>query len=149
MRLVQWVTMLVLSAVFGCGEEPERIVSGTTDDGRFELTLEARKNSLKPGETLLVQVTVESLQGRLATSHADTINFFANAGTVQSNRLIFTFVGLDDTLYTGEGPTTSYTDWVTYTMSTSSTLASSDRQGEVIAQFRDLQAVLKIRIVRD
>ena len=50
------------------------------------------------------KVTVESLQGRLATSHADTINFFANAGTVQSNRLIFTFVGLDDRKKPAEVP---------------------------------------------
>ena len=141
------MTVLAVSlAVVGCGEEPERIVSAATADGRWELTLEARKNSLRREETLAVRVTLESLVGQPTETFRDTIDFLSNAGTVNPSRLVFTFVGSQDTTYTGEGNTTMYGDWVTYTLSRS---ASAERQGELSALFRDLEAVLKIRIVED
>lgn len=138
--------LLAALLLAACGEEPERIASAQTLDGRFELALEARKNWLKPGETLAVRVTVTSLRGQLAQSLRDTVTLVANAGTVLPNRLVFTFVGRQDSLYAGGGVTTTFTDWVTYTMSTQTTQANPTRQGEVIALFQDLEAVLKIRI---
>jgi hypothetical protein len=146
---IRGLAALMALSLWGCGEDPERLVSETTDDEGFEMTLEARKNFLRPGEKLLVQVTVESLQGQLTSTWKDTVNLFANAGTVEPSRLTFTFIGSADTLYTGGGVETRFSDWVTYTMSTSSSTANPDRQGEVIAQFRDLEAVLKIRIIDD
>ena len=145
-------TALTLAAALwlaGCGEEPERIVSAQTGDGRFELTLEAHKNWLKPGETLAVRVTVTSLQGQLAQSLRDTVTFVANAGSVAPNRLVFTFVGRGDSLYGSDGVTTNYTDWVTFAMSALSSQANPARQGEVIALFQDLEAILKIRVAQD
>ena len=132
-----------------CGDEPERIVSGETEDGRWELTLEARKNALRSGKALPVRVTLVSLAGQPAATFRDTIDFVANAGSVSPNRLVFTFVGAEDMTYTGVGNTTQFSDWVTYTLSTSSSQANEERQGEMSALFRDLEAVLKIRIVQD
>lgn len=132
---------------WGCGEEPKAAVTRATEDGRFSLTLEARKNSLKRGESLNVKVTVQSLQGPLEQTLRDTVLFVANAGTVTPSRLVFTLVGATDSLY--QEATTTYSDWVTYTVSTQTTQASRTRQGEVQALFQDLEAVLKIRIVED
>ena len=100
----------------GCGDEPDRIVSAKTADGRWELTLEARKNSLRPEETLAVRVTLESLEGQPMETFRDTIDLLSNAGSVSPTRLVFTFVGSQDTTYTGQGNTTTFGDWVTYTM---------------------------------
>lgn len=145
------VALLTLWAVLsGCGEDPDRIVSRETEDGRWELTLEARKNSLRTGESLAVRVTLESLAGQPQSTFQDTIDLLSNAGSVSPNRLVFTFVGSQDTTYTGEGGnTTQFSDWITYTLSTSSGQANVNRQGEISALFRDLEAVLKIRIVED
>ena len=143
--------LMALSAILvGCGEEPDRIVSRETGDGRWELTLEARKNSLRTGESLAVRVTLESLAGQPQATFHDTIDLLSNAGSVSTNRLVFTFVGSQDTTYIGEGGnTTQFSDWITYTLSTSSGQANENRQGEISALFRDLEAVLKIRIVED
>jgi hypothetical protein len=148
MKLTIWLVPALLALV-ACGEEPERIVSAETADGRWELTLEARKNTLRAGESLAVRVTLVSLAGQPASTFRDTIDFVSNAGTVTPSRLVFTFIGLQDTSYTGAGSTTTFGDWVTYSMSTSSSQANEGRQGELSAFFRDLEAVLKIRIVED
>ena len=140
---------LAVAGLWGCGDEPDKLVNARSADGAFELTVEGRKNSLKRGESLALKVTVESLAGQLAETVRDTITFVANAGSVSPSRLVFTFVGRDDSLYSRGGIETTYTDWVTYTMSTSTTTAASDRQGEVMALYRDLEAVYKIRIVDD
>ncbi len=47
----------------GCAEEPDRIVGATTADGRFEITLEAARDWVRPGDSLPVKVRVESLEG--------------------------------------------------------------------------------------
>lgn len=144
------MTTLAMSlALAGCGDEPERIVSAKTADGRWELTLEARKNSLRPEETLAVRVTLESLVGQPTETFRDTIDLLSNAGSVSPTRLVFTFIGSQDTTYTGQGNTTMFGDWVTYTMARKGTQANENRQGEISALFRDLEAVLKIRIIED
>ncbi len=144
------MTVLAMSLVLGgCGDEPDRIVSAKTADGRWELTLEARKNSLRPEETLAVRVTLESLVGQPTETFRDTIDLLSNAGSVSPTRLVFTFVGSQDTTYTGQGNTTMFGDWVTYTMARKGTQANENRQGEISALFRDLEAVLKIRIIED
>ena len=148
MRRTCWLLAAALLVLVACGQEPDRIVSAETEDGRWELTLEARKNVLRSGENLAVRVTLKSLAGQPASTFRDTIDFVSNAGTVSPNRLVFTFVGTQDTTYAGTGNTTAYSDWVTYSLSTSSSQANENRQGEISALFRDLEAVLKIRIVQ-
>ena len=111
------MTTLAMSlALAGCGDEPERIVSAKTADGRWELTLEARKNSLRPEETLAVRVTLESLVGQPTETFRDTIALLSNAGSVSPTRLVFTFLGSQDTTYTGQGNPTLLRVWCTSTM---------------------------------
>lgn len=141
--------LLLALLLAGCGDEPKRLVSGETADGRWELTMEARKNFLRPGEALPVRVTLESLAGQPTATFRDTIELVSNAGSINPSRLVFTFIGSQDTSYTGGGATTSFTDWVTYSLSTSSRDANDSRQGEISALFRDVETVLKIRIVED
>jgi hypothetical protein len=143
-RVVLLLGLLVLG---GCGEQPDRIVSTETQDGRWELRLEARKNFLRPGESLAIRVVLESLAGQPAATFRDTIDFIGNSGSVSPSRLTFTFIGAQDTLYSGGGVTTKFSDWITYAMSSRD--ATAERQGEVSAVFRDLEVVLKIRIIED
>ncbi|MDA0335115.1 MAG: hypothetical protein O2782_08130 [bacterium] len=147
MRRRRWLLAAALLLLVACGKEPDRIVSAETEDGRWELTLEARRNVLRSGENLAVRVTLRSLAGQPAATFRDTIDFLCNAGTVSPNRLVFTFIGTQDTTYAGTGSTTTYSDWITYSLSTSSSQANENRQGEISALYRDLEAVLKIRIV--
>ena len=63
-----------------------------------------------------MRVTLESLEGQPTETFRDTIDFLSNAGSVTPTRLVFTFIGSQDSTYTGEGYTTQYGDWVTYTL---------------------------------
>lgn len=141
--------LVLLSLVAGCGEKQDRLVSAETDDGAWELTLEARKNSLRRGEALPVRVTLVRLAGQPAQTMRDTIEFIANGGNVSPQRLVFTFVGSQDTTYTGDGFTTQFADWITYSLNSSTSQLPSGRQGEISALFRDVEAVLKIRVIDD
>lgn len=142
----RWMAAVCVGLLYlavGCSE-PDRSVTGHTDDDAFSLTLTAQKNWLKPGESLPVRIEVKSLSGRPLEARRDTVELVANNGTVVPNRLFFSFVGVGDSLSTEAEPT--YADWVTFSLSS---YATAKRQGEIHALFRDLQATLKIRIVTD
>lgn len=139
--LVCCVGAWLAAVAAGCSEPDERVAAATAD-GAFELTLSAEKNWLRPGESLPVRLRLESVDGPLARTVRDTIEFLANNGSVSPARLIITFVGRSDTV-TG-GVDEVYEDWLTFTVSS---FASSSRQGEIHALFRDLHATLKVRIV--
>ncbi|MBT4100439.1 MAG: hypothetical protein HOM68_22435 [Gemmatimonadetes bacterium] len=141
---IRWLACGMLIA-FGLGcSEPNSSVTRSTEDDQFEVTLKAAKNHLKPGEALPILVTVESLAGQLAQTTAGTITFVTNQGSVSPSRLDFTLLGRDDSLSTGV--TTTYTQWVTFTLGSR---PDEGRQAEVHALFRDLDTTLKIRIVEE
>lgn len=131
-----------LAAVAAGCSEPDKRVAAATADGAFELTLSAEKNWLRPGESLPVRLRLESVGGPPVQTTRDTVEILANNGSVHPTRLVVIFVGRSDTLTAGVDEV--YEDWLTFTLSS---FASSARQGEVHALFRDLHATLKIRIV--
>lgn len=147
-RCAAWVLAAALF-VAGCGEEPDRVVGVETGDGVWSLTLEARKNELRRGESLPIRVSLQRLPGQPAETFRDTIEFVAANGSTTPQRLVFTFVGSQDSTYAGDGFTTGFVDWVTFTMNSSTSQLPTGRQAEVSALFRDVEAVLKIRVLDD
>ncbi len=140
---MHWFAVAPLVALaLGCSE-PDSTVTRSTEDEQFEITLKAKKNHLKLGEALPILVTVESTTGQLITTTSDTIDFVANLGSVWPSRLVFTFVGRDDSVSTGV--TTVYSEWVTFTLEQ----PAEGRQADLHALFRDLDTTLKIRIVEE
>ena len=140
---MHWFAVAPLVALaLGCSE-PDSTVTRSTEDEQFEITLKAKKNHLKSEEALPILVTVESTTGQLVTTTRDTIDFVANLGSVSPSRLVFTFVGRDDSVSTGV--TTVYSEWVTFTLDQGYLLVG--RQADLHALFRDLDTTLKIRVV--
>ena len=140
---MHWFAVAPLVALaLGCSE-PDSTVTRSTEDEQFEITLKAKKNHLKLGEALPILVTVESTTGQLITTTSDAIDFVANLGSVSPSRLVFTFVGRDDSVSTGV--TTVYSEWVTFTLEQ----PAEGRQADLHALFRDLDTTLKIRIVEE
>ncbi len=145
MKIVRRFQALALGLflLLGCAE-PNSSVTRSTSDAQFEIRLEARKQHLKSSEALPVWVEIERLAGQPTTSLRDTIDFVTNQGSVSPTRLVFTLIGLDDSVSVGS--TTTYGDWVTFTLGSR---PDESRQAELHALFRDLDAILKIRIVED
>ncbi len=140
---MHWLAVAPLVALaLGCSE-PDSTVTRSTEDEQFEITLKAKKNHLKSDEALPILVTVESTTGQLVTTTRDTIDFVANLGSVSPSRLVFTFVGRDDSVT--RGATTVYSEWVTFTLDQGYLLVG--RQADLHALFRDLDTTLKIRVV--
>ena len=140
---MHWFAVAPLVALaLGCSE-PDSTVTRSTEDEQFEITLKAKKNHLKSEEALPILVTVESTTGQLVTTTSDTIDFVANLGSVSPSRLVFTFVGRDDSVT--RGATTVYSEWVTFTLDQGYLLEG--RQADLHALFGDLDTTLKIRVV--
>ena len=142
---MRWALALLIAGLgtgwSGCSEEPDRVVRSSTGDGTFALVLEAEKDWVRPGESLLVQVQVESLQGPVQEELVEEITLVANNGSVSASRLMVIMAG-PDTL--GQGAERRFVEWVTFTAASRS---GAGMQGEVYALFRDIAATLKIRIV--
>ena len=126
----------------GCAEEPDRLVDTTTGDDRFELTLEATDDWVRPGFALPIKVRVESLTGPLDEPWQAELELVANNGNVSPSSLNVVFGGV------AEGETADAADsvfeaWITFAAGSRITTAV---QGEVHALFLDVHSALKIRI---
>ncbi|MBT4501152.1 MAG: hypothetical protein HOC74_25705 [Gemmatimonadetes bacterium] len=126
---------------FGCAEEPERIVGATTEDGRFEVELEATRDWVRPGNSLPIRVRVKSLRGKLEQPLAAELVFVVNGGDVDPRSLFVEFAGMADSL--SFGAETLYEEWVTFE---AEDRVGAEVQGEIHALFLDARATLKIRL---
>jgi hypothetical protein len=135
------ISIVVMALLLGCAEEPERIVGTTTEDGRFELTLEAVRDWVRPGDSLPVQVRLESLRGPLAEALETEIEFVVNNGNVSPSSLTIQFAGADDEVPVGVERV--FETWVTFV---ADSRAGADVQGEIHALFMNVRTTLKIRI---
>ena len=126
-------------------------VTGTTADSRFSLTLSAEKKWVRPGEDLLVHLRVESLTGRLAETLEESVQLTAMHGTVDSEQVFATFVGVDDSV--SSGVETVYEDRITFSASRvvaegrneTTVFSTAQDVGEIHAFLQDLQLTLKLR----
>ena len=135
------ISIVVMALLLGCAEEPERIVGTTTEDGRFELTLEAVRDWVRPGDSLPVQVRLENLRGPLAEALETEIEFVVNNGNVSPSSLTIQFAGADDEVPVGVERV--FETWVTFV---ADSRAGADVQGEIHALFMNVRTTLKIRI---
>lgn len=123
----------------GCAE-PDRRVMAIAGEGDLRLTLEASRDWVRPGDSLPIQVRVESLSGPVQEEVVETIEFVVNNGSVSPSRLVVVLAGPDS--LGGEGER-QYTAWIVFIAWAQATAAE---QGEIYALFRDTVAMLKIRI---
>ena len=130
-----------MAASLACSD-PDSSITRSTDDGDFALTLKAKKNWLRPGDVLPVQVRLKSLRGELEETLSGRIELSANVGRLDVDYLDFTFTGTSDTLATEHE--TVFADWIEF-----ASFSSTDEieQGELHAIYEDLQVTLKIRFV--
>jgi len=117
--------------LWGCSEPDKRVTASTGD---FEVSLEAKKNWVRPGDELPIQVRVKSRTGPVQEDVDEVIEFVVNNGTVSPSSLSVHLAG-PDSLFTG---------WITFT---ASSRVTPPDQAEIHAIFRDALATLKIRIV--
>ncbi len=135
------ILIAVMALLLGCAQEPERIVGTTTEDGRFELTLEAARDWVRPGDSLPVQVRLESLNGLLAEGLETEIELVVNNGNVSPSLLNIQFAGTNDE--EPQGVERVFETWVTFV---ADSRVGADVQGEIHALFMNVRATLKIRI---
>ena len=140
---MKFCTLLCVGLLLAGGaEEPGRLVDTTTEDGRFELTLAATDDWVRPEFTLPIKVRVESLAGPVAEAWEGEIELVANNGDVSPASVDVVFDGIAE----GESATAAdsvFEAWITFEAERSSDTAA---QGEVHALFLDVHTALKIRI---
>ena len=138
---ILWIASLVgLAAASGCSE-PDRRVSSFTDDGAFEIRLEAERNWVFPDEELPLKVIVASVSGPVTEASSERVELIASFGSVSPSSVTATLNGPDEE---GAGADSVYVEWVVF--KADRTGLDSSSQGEVIALFRDAMTRLKIRI---
>ena len=136
-------TMLVLLALLGACAEPDRRIARYSDDGLFELSLEADENRVRPGGELPVLVRFEYLGPPLAEERVEEIELVANNGSLSETRLLAIFSAAPSG--TDERPD-PFRQWIVFS---ASTRLLPVEQGEVRALWNEVQAVLKIRVADD
>jgi hypothetical protein len=144
--------MIALS--WGCAEEPSRIVGSTTEDGRFEITLEAARDWVRPGDSLPIKVRIEQLVDTLDEDLSVEIEFIVNNGSVSPSSLEVEFLApyvadADDDEQAErdevirEGGARIFEQWLTFE---ADSRTDASVQGEIHALFLDIRSTLKIRI---
>lgn len=148
--------VLIVALCLGCAEEPDRIIGSTTEDGHFEITLEASREWVRPGDSLPIKVRIEQLVEALDEDLSTEVEFVVNNGSVSPSSLDVIFfapyvveVGdgeagdgeADDV--SREGGARVFEQWVTFE---ADSRADASVQGEVHALFLDIRSTLKIRI---
>ncbi len=98
-----------MAALFACSD-PDSSITRSTDDGAFALTLKAKKNWVRPGDVLPIQVRLVSLRGELEETLSGRIEFVANVGRLDVDYLDFTLTGTSDALATEYE--TVFSDWI-------------------------------------
>ena len=139
-HILRIACLVGLTAASGCSD-PDKQVSSFTDDGAFEIRLEAERNWVFPDQELPVKVIVASVSGPVTEGATEQVELIASFGAVSPSQVTATLNGPDEE---GAGADSVYVEWVVFKADRSG-LDSSD-QGEVIALFRDAMTRLKIRI---
>ena len=135
-----FLTALVCGAALSCSE-PENIVSSSTENGQFRLTIEADKNWVRPRGDLPIRVRLERLGGPPRESFFGEIELIANGGSV-SPALIDVALNAPDS--TGAGGESAIESWAVFSASSSGSVAD---RADISAFFGDALATLKIRVV--
>ncbi|MGY8827539.1 MAG: hypothetical protein ACKVJG_27120 [Candidatus Latescibacterota bacterium] len=151
--------ILILALCLGCAEEPDRIIGSTTEDGHFEITLEASREWVRPGDSLPIKVRIEQLVEALDEDLSTEVEFVVNNGSVSPSSLDVDFFApyaveadngeaddgeaedADDV--SREAGARVFEQWITFE---ADSRADASVQGEIHALFLDIRSTLKIRI---
>ena len=143
MRRYFWGLFLCGFCVMGCSE-PAKEILGTTSDGKFEVTLRADPNWVRPSSTLLVELVVRRLDPLAQLGFGDNISLVANNGTITPSTITPSFapaVGdsiekqVFQTFLQFRAPTPSFNS------------AGGEQESEIQAIFRDVKTTFKVRVV--
>lgn len=142
-RFFQIVFCGLLMCLMGCSE-PAKEILGTTSDGKFEVTLRADPNWVRPSSTLLVELMVRRLDPLAQVGFNDRISFVVNNGTITPTSVTPSFapaVGdsiekqVFQTFLEFRAPTPSFNS------------AGGEQESVIHAIFRDVQSTFKVRVV--
>ena len=129
--------------VMGCSE-PAKEILGTTSDGKFEMTLRADPNWVRPSSILLVELEVRRLDPLAQLGFSDNITLVANNGTVTPTSVTPSFapaVGdsvekqVFQTFLQFRAPTPSFNS------------TGGIQESEIQAFFRGVKTTFKVRVV--
>ncbi len=134
------LTALLCGVAASCSE-PDNIVSSSTENGQFRLTLEAEENWVRPRGDLPIRVRLERLGGPPQEPFFGEIELIANGGSVSPASID---VELDAPDSTGAGGASAFESWTIFSASSGGSVAE---RADISAFFGDALATLKIRIV--
>ena len=139
-------SMLLLSAaaaITGCSE-PVKEVTGSTSDGRFELSLRADPNWVRLNATLMVRLSVRRLDPTAELNFTDRVSFVANSGSIVPSSVTPSFEPAPGDTVDQE----LFQTWLEYRAPGLSFVGPvGEQESQIHAVFRDVRASLNVRIV--
>lgn len=142
-RKLFFTTTTCVAVLFVACSESDENITRSTADGQFSLTMEAKQNWVRYGDSLPVFVRLTSLNGELSDTQEFDIEFLPTNGSVSPSNLSFTFTGTSDS--TATVFETEQSAWIEFESESASRASST--QAEIHALFQNLQTTFKIRLV--
>ena len=96
-HILRIACLVGLAAASGCSD-PDKQVSSFTDDGAFEIRLEAERNWVFPDQELPVKVIVASVSGPVTEEATEQVELIASFGTVSPSQVTATLNGPNEEL---------------------------------------------------
>ena len=136
------LTVLVCMIAWACSE-PNKIVSSSTEDGQFRLSLEAEENWIRPSGELPVVLRIERIGGPPSEDFFGEIELVTNGGDI-SPSFVDVELAAPDSL--GMGGEDSFVTWLVFTADSRASIAE---RADIRAFFGDALATLRIRVVAE
>ena len=134
------LTMLVCMTAWACSE-PDKIVSSSTEDGQFRLSLEAEENWVRPRGELPVVLRLERIGGPPSEDFFGEVELVTNGGGISPSSVSVEMAAPDSL---GVGGEDSFMTWLVFTASSG---ASTTDRADIRALFGDTLTTLRIRVV--
>ena len=134
------LTILVCMTAWACSE-PDKIVSSSTEDGQFRLSLEAEENWVRPSGELPVVLRIERIGGPPSEDFFGEIEFVTNGGGISPSSVSVEMAAPDSS---GMGGEDSFVTWLVFT---ASSRASTVDRADIRALFGDTLTTLRVRVV--
>ena len=134
------LTILFCMTAWACSE-PDKIVSSSTEDGRFRLSLEAEENWVRPSGELPVVLRIERIGGPPSEDFFGEVELLTNGGGISPSSVSVEMAAPDSL---GVGGEDSFMTWLVFT---ASSRASTVGRADIRALFGDALATLRVRVV--
>jgi hypothetical protein len=134
------LTMLACMSAWACSE-PDKIVSSSTEDGQFRLSIEAEENWVRPSGELPVMLRIERIGGPPSEDFFGEVELVTNGGGISPSSVSVEMAAPDSL---GVGGEDSFMTWLVFT---ASSRASTTDRADIRAFFGDTLTTLRIRVV--